>query len=161
AEALVATGLPALTWLNVGLPCDRRGTPRFRAAVAALLTTPRFPRLGGFRLVNVYEEGLRGLGDLVRGPCRAPTLRYLALLSVGWGREASAGLAACPAFRELLALELAGNPLGRGGAVALARGDWPRLVYLGLSTCGLGPVDARALAAAAGMPELQRLGLDC
>jgi uncharacterized protein (TIGR02996 family) len=163
AQALVAAGLPALAGLSVavGEPCDRRRAPRLRAAVAALLTTPRFPRLGSFRLLSVGDQGLRGLGALLRGPFRAPTLRYLALYSVGLGPEDGAGLAACPAFRELLGLELGSNPLGAGGAVGLAAGDWPRLVYLGLSSCQLGEVDAVALSGAPAMPELQQLELPC
>jgi uncharacterized protein (TIGR02996 family) len=161
ALALASAGMAALRDLDVGFHTEDRGrVAEIRAGVAALLVAPSLPRLSGFRVVSV--SGLGGLGNLLRrGPHREPTLRYLALLNVELGPKDGAGIAACPALRGLMGLNLGSNAIESEGAVALAAGDWPRLVYLDLSSCKIGEAGARALAGAARMPELQWLQLSC
>jgi uncharacterized protein (TIGR02996 family) len=163
AVALAGVDLPALRDLDVRLRSGggRARPSADRTTMAALLLTPRFPRLGGLRVSDVYRLG--GLGPLLRGPCRQPTLRSLYLGTswpdMGLGPRDAAGIAQCAALRGLSALDLGGNPLESAGAVALASADWPRLVSLRLGRCRIGTEGAIALAGAKGMPELQELNL--
>ena len=160
ALALADSSLPALRDLDFNL---RSGSipNENQAGVAALLTSPLFPKLGAVRMVNAPEGGMRGLGALLRGPFRVPTLRSLDLNNVGLGPEDLAGIARCPSFREVRVLALPSNPVRSEGAADLAAGDWPRLATLDLSGCEIGEEGAAALAGAAGMPEMQVFHLDC
>jgi hypothetical protein len=159
-EALARAGLPALRDLEVGF--DRAGgrkAQRIRA-VALLLTAPTFPNLSGFRIRS--EPGIGGVGELLRrGAQRGPALRVLRLCNVELTPEDGEGIAACPALRGLMALDLSSNPIASEGAAAVAAGDWPKLVYLDLSSCQIGEAGARALAGAARMPQMQWVQLNC
>jgi uncharacterized protein (TIGR02996 family) len=153
---LAAAELPALRHLEVDFRTRGRGrSADIGAAVAGVLTTPRFPRLASFRIVSV--QGIGGFTRLLRrGPFRGPTLRCVRLINIGMGADDAAALAGCPALREVLDLTLSSNRIGDAGAAAVAAEDWPRLVILDLGHGGIGAAGANALAGAKRMPELQR-----
>jgi hypothetical protein len=159
-EALARAGLTELQYLSCGFKKLSRHSPEARRqAVAALLTSPRFPKLSVFSAPEV--PGLGGLGKLLgRSSCRGPTLRVLKLNGAELTPEDGAGLASCPSLRGLMALHLESNSIASEGAAAIAAGDWPRLVRLDLSSCQIGEAGAVALAGATRMPEMQGLRLN-
>jgi uncharacterized protein (TIGR02996 family) len=155
ASRLAQTDLPELQALHIVPRSDSSLTAE---AIAALLITPRFPKLAACRVGGHVTQDLSGLGLHLTGACREPTLRHLELRHSGLAPDDAVALARCPALRGLIFLKLGGNAIGSVGASALANADWPRLASLELSSCYIDESGAMDLAAG-GLPELQQLNL--
>jgi hypothetical protein len=123
---------------------------------AALLAERDWPRL---RWLHLYQNDLTNQG--LRLLTTAPGLSGLRALYIGYndlrGAEAGKLLASATFASFLEGLKLRYNDLGAKGAVALARGRFPELVYLNVGCNEIGDKGMVAIAGATGMPRLARL----
>jgi uncharacterized protein (TIGR02996 family) len=119
------------------------GTRVSQPGTLALATSAHLPRLHRLRLnAHLGDEGAEALA----GCPHRTALRALYLACGGLSERGVRALLASPHF-TLSELELSVNPIGDGGALALA--ESPRSVHftrLWLSLCGIGDAGARALA---------------
>src|SRR5262249_8023989 len=152
------------------------------AGAAALAALPQFSEVCRLNLRSC-ELGAKGLAALVKSPLRTsvceldlaenplrshgldafaagrwPELHTLNLANCGLDAEAVRALAGSSGIKRLLDLDLSGNDVGAGGAIAITQAGWAHtLVRLSLARCGC--AGGAVLAASPRLREVQQLDL--
>ncbi len=140
-------GVRRLTMLDLGYhPIGREGA-------RALASSPHFERLAYLRLNGCDLDG-----EALRAMSHAPFFSKLRELDIG--NNGLAGAAIAPLFEgdpTPVELRLGSNPLGPGGAAAIARNTFASTKELHLHSCELGEQGAAALSRYA--PPLDNLAI--
>lgn len=151
-------------------------------AAAAMAVLPQFSEVCRFNLRSC-DLGVKGLAAIVKSPlpgslceldlaenplrnhgldalaaARWPELHTLNLANCGLGPEAIKPLAAASGIKRLLDLDLSGNEVGAGGAIAITKAGWANsLVRLNLARCRCAA--GAVLAASPRLRDIQQLDL--
>lgn len=150
-------------------------------AVRAVLTSPAFAKLetvsftGSALTPRAFEvaPGPARLRDVDLSQCvigdagaaalaKLPQFSQVARLNLRAcevGGKGIAALAKAPLAKTVRELDLADNPVRDAGVDELARGRWPEVHTLNLSTCGIGAESMKALQTADGVGPLLDLDL--
>jgi len=145
--AMVIDAFPKLVDLDVRA-CELTGFPHLANP------GPQLVRLRASK--NPLGDGVRDLFDARR----METCEVLELATCEVGEPAMLVLTAAPCWHSLRSLDLSRNPLGIGGAIALARAVAPRSLHrLSLENCDLDVGPARALAGCSWLGQLAELDL--
>jgi uncharacterized protein (TIGR02996 family) len=129
----------------------------------ALADSPALGELRRLRLHYTSPEGQRRPrihsrgGEALGRAAFAQRLRVLDLNKQAIGNAGLAALAQSVGYESLERLELAGNGIGDGGAIALSRAHLSRLTYLKLSGNQLTDAGVRVLAGSPYLAALQEL----
>src|SRR5581483_8365416 len=127
-------GLTALAALPQFSALSRLDLRSCDLGVKGLAALSRSPAAAALRELNLADNPLRshGLDSFALG--RWPELHTLNLSNCGLGADAVKALSGATGVKRLLDLDLSGNDIGAGGAIAITKAAWANsLVRLNLA----------------------------
>jgi uncharacterized protein (TIGR02996 family) len=123
-----------------------------------LTALARSPAAASLRELNLADNPLRAHGLDNFAQARWPELHTLNLANCGLGADAVKALSATSGVKRLIDLDLSGNDIGAGGAIAITKAAWANsLVRLNLARCRCAA--GAVLAASPRLREVQQLDL--